>query len=147
PEFEASNENAAEPPADSGENATAETSQTNAAKQSSSTSEVLKFLLDRTQYIKALEAEDTPEAYSRIDNLRELVNAAIDSRDRGESLAEFLDHAALVSDADDYDERAQVTLMTLHAAKGLEFPLVFLAGMEEGLFPHSRTLLNPDEME
>ena len=76
-----------------------------------------------------------------------MVNAAADSRDRGESLAEFLDHAALVSDVDAYDERAQVTLMTLHAAKGLEFPLVFLAGMEEGLFPHSRTLLNPDDME
>jgi DNA helicase-2/ATP-dependent DNA helicase PcrA len=82
-----------------------------------------------------------------MDNLRELVNAAIDSRERGETLAEFLDHAALVSDADDYDARAQVTLMTLHAAKGLEFPLVFLVGMEEGLFPHSRTLLSPEELE
>src|SRR5438105_7347657 len=118
-----------------------------AAPRAANTAELLKFLLDRTGYIKVLEEEDTPEAYSRIENLRELVNAAADSRDRGESLAEFLDHAALVSDADAYDERAQVTLMTLHAAKGLEFPLVFLAGMEEGLFPHSRTLLNPDEME
>ena len=63
----------------------------------------------------------------------------MDSRDRGETLDEFLDHAALVSDADQYDEHAQITLMTLHAAKGLEFPLVFLAGLEEGLFPHSRT--------
>src|SRR5438309_2248550 len=118
-----------------------------AAPRAANTAELLKFLLDRTGYIKVLEEEDTPESYSRIENLRELVNAAADSRDRGESLAEFLDHAALVSDADAYDERAQVTLMTLHAAKGLEFPLVFLAGMEEGLFPHSRTLLNPDEME
>jgi DNA helicase-2/ATP-dependent DNA helicase PcrA len=111
------------------------------------TAEILKFLIDRTGYIKQLEAEDTPEAYSRIENLRELVNAAMDSRDRGETLDQFLDHAALVSDADQYDERAQITLMTLHAAKGLEFPLVVLAGMEEGLFPHSRTMLEPDSIE
>ena len=112
-----------------------------------STAELLKFLIDRTGYIKQLEAEDTPEALARIENLRELVNAAMDSRDRGETLNEFLDHAALVSDADDYDENARITLMTLHAAKGLEFPLVFLAGLEEGLFPHSRTLMAPDDIE
>ncbi|MFI5114649.1 MAG: ATP-dependent helicase [Terriglobales bacterium] len=111
------------------------------------TAELLKFLIDRTRYIQQLEEEDTPEAYSRIENLRELVNAAMDSRDRGEALDQFLDHAALVSDADQYDERAQITLMTLHAAKGLEFPLVILAGLEEGLFPHSRTLLEPDSIE
>jgi DNA helicase-2/ATP-dependent DNA helicase PcrA len=111
------------------------------------TAELLKFLIDRTGYIKQLEEEDTPEAYSRIENLRELVNAAMDSRDRGETLDQFLDHAALVSDADQYDEHAQITLMTLHAAKGLEFPLVVLAGMEEGLFPHSRTMLEPDAIE
>ncbi len=112
-----------------------------------STAEILKYLIDRTGYIKQLEEEDTPEAYSRIENLRELVNAAMDSRDRGETLDQFLDHAALVSDADAYDERAQITLMTLHAAKGLEFSLVFLAGLEEGLFPHSRTFLQPDDIE
>ncbi len=112
-----------------------------------STGELLKFLIDRTGYIKLLESEDTPEALARIENLRELVNAALDSRDRGETLAEFLDHAALVSDADQYDESARITLMTLHAAKGLEFPLVFLIGLEEGLFPHSRTLLAPDDIE
>jgi DNA helicase-2/ATP-dependent DNA helicase PcrA len=111
------------------------------------TAEILKFLIDRTGYIKQLEEEDTPEADSRIENLRELVNAAMDSRDRGETLDQFLDHAALVSDADQYDEHAQITLMTLHAAKGLEFPLVVLAGMEEGLFPHSRTMLEPDSIE
>ena len=71
----------------------------------------------------------------------------MDSRDRGETLDQFLDHAALVSDADAYDEAAQITLMTLHAAKGLEFPLVFLGGLEEGLFPHSRTFLQPDDVE
>ncbi len=111
------------------------------------TAELLKFLIDRTGYIKILEAEDSPEAYSRIENIRELVNAAMDSKDRGETLDQFLDHAALVSDADAYDARAQITLMTLHAAKGLEFPLVFLCGLEEGLFPHSRTFLNPDDIE
>jgi DNA helicase II / ATP-dependent DNA helicase PcrA len=111
------------------------------------TAELLKFLIDRTGYIKILENEDSPEAYSRIENIRELVNAAMDSKDRGETLDQFLDHAALVSDADAYDERAQITLMTLHAAKGLEFPLVFLCGLEEGLFPHSRTFLNPDDIE
>src|SRR5271169_1901169 len=112
-----------------------------------STADILKFLIDRTGYIKLLEDEDTPEALSRIENLHELVNAAMDSRDRAETLDQFLDHAALVSDADDYDERAQITLMSLHAAKGLEFPLVFLSGLEEGLFPHPRTMLQPDDVE
>ncbi|KAA6460303.1 ATP-dependent DNA helicase Rep [Acidobacteria bacterium AB60] len=109
--------------------------------------ELIRFLIDRTGYIRALEAEGSPEAISRIENLKELANAAHDAEVRGETLADFLDHAALASDADQYDPEARVTLMTLHAAKGLEFPLVFLAGMEEGLFPHSRTLNNPDELE
>jgi DNA helicase-2/ATP-dependent DNA helicase PcrA len=109
--------------------------------------EILKFLIDRTGYIKQLEEEATPDSFARIENLRELVNAAMDSRDRGETLAEFLDHAALVSDVDTYDPRGRVTLMTLHSAKGLEFNLVFLIGMEEGLFPHSRTFEDPDQME
>jgi DNA helicase-2/ATP-dependent DNA helicase PcrA len=123
------------------------TGQQDASVRLPSTADILKFLIDRTGYIKLLEAEDTPEAFSRIENLRELVNAAMDSRDRGETLDQFLDHAALISDADDYDERSQVTLMSLHAAKGLEFPLVFLSGLEEGLFPHSRTMLQPDDVE
>ena len=109
--------------------------------------ELIRFLLDRTGYIKALETEGSPEAFSRIENLKELANAAHDAEARGETLADFLDHAALASDTDQYDPDARVTLMTLHAAKGLEFPLVFLAGLEEGLFPHSRTLSNPDELE
>jgi DNA helicase-2/ATP-dependent DNA helicase PcrA len=109
--------------------------------------DLIKFLNDRSGYIRALEDEATPESFSRIENLKELANAAQDATARGESLAEFLDHAALVSDADSYSAEARVTLMTLHAAKGLEFPLVFLAGMEEGLFPHSRTLTDPEQME
>ncbi|HLJ77694.1 MAG TPA: UvrD-helicase domain-containing protein [Acidobacteriaceae bacterium] len=109
--------------------------------------ELIKFIIDRTGYIRSLEEEGTPEAFSRIENLKELANAAQDAQERGESLAEFLDHAALVSDQDQYDPEARITLMTLHAAKGLEFPLVVLAGMEEGLFPHSRTLVDPPQME
>ena len=109
--------------------------------------ELIKFLNDRSGYIRALEEEATPESFSRIENLKELANAAQDAQERGESLHEFLDHAALVSDADSYSEEARVTLMTLHAAKGLEFPLVFLSGMEEGLFPHSRTLTDPTGLE
>jgi DNA helicase-2/ATP-dependent DNA helicase PcrA len=116
-------------------------------EQKVSTAELLKFLIDRTRYMQLLEAEDSPDAQARIENLRELVNAAMDSRDRGESISDFLDHAALVSDVDQFDDAQQITLMTLHAAKGLEFPLVFLVGMEEGLFPHSRTLLVPSEIE
>jgi DNA helicase-2/ATP-dependent DNA helicase PcrA len=115
--------------------------------EAANVAEIIKFLLDRTGYIKQLETEDTPESLSRIENLKELVNAAMDSRDRGETLGDFLDHAALVSDVDQFDASQQITLMTLHAAKGLEFPLVALVGLEEGLFPHSRTLLNPDEIE
>ena len=109
--------------------------------------ELIKFLNDRSGYIRALEDEATPESFSRIENLKELANAAQDAQERGETLAEFLDHAALVSDADQYSAEARVTLMTLHAAKGLEFPLVFLAGMEEGLFPSSRTLVDPTGIE
>ncbi len=115
--------------------------------EAANVAEIIKFLIDRTGYIRQLEQEDTPESLSRIENLKELVNAAMDSRDRGEAIGDFLDHAALVSDTDQYEASQQITLMTLHSAKGLEFPLVFLGGLEEGLFPHSRTLLSPDDME
>ena len=109
--------------------------------------ELIKFLNDRSGYIRALEEEATPESFSRIENLKELANAAQDAQERGETLHEFLDHASLVSDTDSYSAEARVTLMTLHSAKGLEFPLVFLAGMEEGLFPHSRTFTDPTGLE
>ncbi len=109
--------------------------------------ELIKFLNDRSGYIRALEDEGTPESFSRIENLKELANAAQDAEERGETLDEFLDHAALSSDSDQYSAEAKVTLMTLHAAKGLEFPLVFLTGMEEGLFPSARTMMDPSGME
>ena len=99
----------------------------------------LRFVEERTGYRKMLEQENTPETEGRIENLDELASAAAEASERGESVTDFLDHAALVADADAVDERAQVSLLTLHNAKGLEFPIVFLAGLEEGLFPHSRS--------
>ena len=83
----------------------------------------------------------------RLGNLDELLNAAVDASERGETIRDFLDHAALVSDADSVDERAPVSLLTMHNAKGLEFPVVFIAGLEEGLFPHSRSLDSEGAME
>jgi len=107
----------------------------------------MQFILDRTGYRNMLSQEKTPESETRLENLDELVNAAAEAQERGESISDFLDHAALVADADAYDEQATVTLMTLHNAKGLEFPLVFLSGMELGLFPHSRSLTSEEMLE
>jgi DNA helicase II / ATP-dependent DNA helicase PcrA len=109
--------------------------------------EILKEILERTGYQRMLESDNDRESESRLGNLAELVNAAAEAAERGESLNEFLDHAALVSDSDALDIRAQVSLLTLHNAKGLEFPIVFLAGLEEGLFPHSRSLDSKAAME
>src|SRR5262249_6793274 len=100
--------------------------------------DVLIWLKERTGYQKMLEQGDTVESQSRLENIDELINAAADAVERGENVNEFLDHAALVADTDDIDLAAQVTLMTLHSAKGLEFPLAIMAGMEEILFPHIR---------
>ncbi len=109
--------------------------------------EFFRRILDRTGYLELLRAENSPEAEGRIENLSELVNAASEAEERGETLAEFLDHAALVSSADQYDERARVTLMTLHSAKGLEFSWVFLVGLEERLFPHLLSLQDEAGLE
>jgi DNA helicase-2/ATP-dependent DNA helicase PcrA len=109
--------------------------------------EFFKSILERTGYLRALELEGTPEAESRIENLRELVNAAAAAESAGEALAQFLDRAALVSESDDYDERARVTLMTLHTAKGLEFSAVYLVGLEEGLLPHKLSAESEEGIE
>jgi DNA helicase II / ATP-dependent DNA helicase PcrA len=107
----------------------------------------VRAVLENTGYRKMLEEEGTQEAQGRLGNLDELLNAAVDASERGETIRDFLDHAALVSDADSVDERAQVSLLTMHNAKGLEFPVVFIAGLEEGLFPHSRSVDSEGAME
>jgi DNA helicase-2/ATP-dependent DNA helicase PcrA len=106
-------------------------------------SAVLKDVLQETGYLEALEAERTIEAQGRLENLEELVNVAVeyDAAEGESSLADFLQQIALISDADQRDDdEGLVTLMTLHNAKGLEYPIVFIIGCEEGVFPHSRAL-------
>jgi DNA helicase-2/ATP-dependent DNA helicase PcrA len=109
--------------------------------------EIVKAAITETGYERALRAENNEEAEARLLNLEELGNAAAEAMERGETLRNFLDHAALISDTDNYTAEAQVTLMTMHAAKGLEFPLVFIAGLEEGLFPLLRAREKKDELE
>ena len=105
---------------------------------------LLNDVLQETGYLESLEAERTIEAQGRIENLEELVNVAAEydaSASEEHSLAEFLQQVALVADADERtDDDGLVTLMTLHNAKGLEYPIVFIIGCEEGVFPHSRAL-------
>ncbi|MGE5586210.1 MAG: DNA helicase PcrA [Bacillota bacterium] len=114
-------------------------------------SEIAKRLIDGSGYLQALREERTVEAETRAENIREFLSVTreFDSRDsEHRGLAAFLEEVALATDVDLLDERQEgVTLMTLHAAKGLEFPVVFLAGMEEGLFPHSRTLDDEKQLE
>jgi DNA helicase II / ATP-dependent DNA helicase PcrA len=112
--------------------------------------ELILDLLETTGYLAELKSEGTIEAESRIENLQELVSAAREFMERSEdrSLQAFLDSVALISDIDALAEgTGSVTLMTLHSAKGLEFPVVFMTGMEEGVFPHSRSLTDDDELE
>jgi DNA helicase-2/ATP-dependent DNA helicase PcrA len=111
-------------------------------------SDIVKAAILDTGYEYSLKGEKTDEAEARLENLQELVNAAVDYDDDGiDGLREFIDHSALVSDQDQYKRDAPVTLMTAHSAKGLEFPIVFIAGLEDGLFPHSRSATDPAEME
>ena len=109
--------------------------------------EFFRTMLDRTGYMDYAEQQDESQETGRAENLRELVNAVAEGAEHGESLGEFLERSALVSDADGYDEKAAVTLLTLHSAKGLEFDHVFLTGMEEGVFPHSRSVNDEDALE
>jgi DNA helicase-2/ATP-dependent DNA helicase PcrA len=111
-------------------------------------SDVVRAAITETGYEASLRGERTDEAEGRLENLQELVNAAVDYDEQGiEGLREFIDHSALVSDQDDYKRDAPVTLMTVHSAKGLEFPLVFIVGLEDGLFPHSRSATDRAELE
>src|SRR5918911_133623 len=119
-----------------------------AASSDSPVSDVVKAAILDTGYSAALKNENSEEAEARLENLQELVNAAVDyDKQEQEGLRDFIDHAALVSDQDQYKRDAPVTLMTMHAAKGLEFPLVFIVGLEDGLFPHARSATDPAELE
>jgi DNA helicase-2/ATP-dependent DNA helicase PcrA len=112
--------------------------------------DITREVLNRTGYADQLDEEQTAEARTRLENVRELVNAAqeFDRYGEGEGLQDFLSQTALLSDQDSLDDDSgSVVLMTLHASKGLEFPVVFIAGMENGLFPHNRSFDEPAEME
>jgi ATP-dependent DNA helicase UvrD/PcrA len=108
---------------------------------------LIERVLDRTGYLDWVEQQDNLEHTTRADNLRELSNAMAEATEQGQTLEDLLDHAALVSDADEFEEDVPVSLMTLHSAKGLEFDAVFLAGLEEGLLPHSRSFNTTAEIE
>ena len=108
--------------------------------------DILQAALDDSGYLAELEAEDSVESHGRVENLGELVGSAREFT----LLDEFLEQVALVADTDELPEgevEDQVVLMTLHSAKGLEFPMVFIVGVEEGIFPHIRALTEPTEME
>jgi DNA helicase-2/ATP-dependent DNA helicase PcrA len=118
--------------------------------------DALTRVLDKTGYASHLEHEGTPEADARLENLRELLTAAEDFERVNESVADddrsslerFLDQVALVSDLDSYHERDDcVSMMTAHSAKGLEYPIVFMVGMEEGIFPHAASSRDENEIE
>ncbi|CAN5235638.1 DNA helicase PcrA [soil metagenome] len=121
----------------------AETSQTDKP-----VTDVVIAAIEDTGYANMLRTENSDESATRLENLEELVNAAVDyDKQEQNGLRDFIDHSALVSDTDKYDRNASVTLMTVHAAKGLEFPIVFLVGLEDGIFPHSRSLNDALELE
>jgi DNA helicase-2/ATP-dependent DNA helicase PcrA len=113
-------------------------------------SALIEMVMNDSGYLAELENERTPQSEARIENLRELLSVAKEFGTTGdaEGLEAFLNHVALVSDIDTAElSGTKVTMMTLHSAKGLEFPVVFLAGLEEGIFPHARTLMNETEIE
>ncbi len=104
---------------------------------------IMQVALEESGYLHELEEEDSVESAGRLENIAELIGSA----EEFTVVDEFLEQVALVADTDDLDSDNNVMLMTLHAAKGLEFPVVFLVGCEEGVFPHNRTLLDPEELE
>jgi DNA helicase-2/ATP-dependent DNA helicase PcrA len=117
-------------------------------ESTSPVSDLVKAAILDTGYENALKSENSDEAEGRLENLQELVNAAVDYDEQGaEGLRDFIDHSALVADTDQYKADVPVTLMTAHSAKGLEFPLVFLVGLEDGLFPHARSLSDSSDIE
>jgi DNA helicase-2/ATP-dependent DNA helicase PcrA len=117
-------------------------------ESTSPVSDLVKAAILDTGYENALKAENNDEAEARLENLQELVNAAVDYDEQGpDGIREFIDHSALVADTDQYKGDVPVTLMTAHSAKGLEFPVVFIVGLEDGLFPHSRSLSDSSDIE
>ncbi len=123
-----------------------------ACAQHGTLAETFRLAIHETGYARALRertllATDPLEVENRLQNLEELLGAAAEADERGETVREFVDRMALVSDADDYDPDAPITLMTMHSAKGLEFSTVFIVGLEEGLFPHARSSDDPEELE
>jgi DNA helicase-2/ATP-dependent DNA helicase PcrA len=121
---------------------------TGASETDKKVSDVVISAIDDSGYSLMLRSENTDEAEARLENLEELVNAAVDyDRSEESGLRDFIDHAALTSDTDKFDRNATVTLMTVHSAKGLEFPVVFLVGLEDGIFPHSRSINDLKELE
>ena len=107
----------------------------------------LRTVLEESGYMDMLKDRNTPEDVARIENLEELTRAVAESMEAGETFTDFLDAAALVSDADQFEGKPGVTLITLHSTKGLEFDHVFLTGMEEGICPHSRSLTEEKGIE
>ncbi|HEX2054274.1 MAG TPA: 3'-5' exonuclease, partial [Actinomycetota bacterium] len=119
-------------------------------RDGASVRDIIQVAWERSGYMAELESERSIEALGRVENLKELAGVAAEFQDRvpDGTLEDFLAQTSLVSEQDEYDEEeSTVTLMTLHNAKGLEFPIVFLTGMEEGVFPHMRSLTEPDELE
>nr|WP_025775778.1 DNA helicase PcrA [Clostridium botulinum] len=119
-------------------------------KDEISVSVLIKEILEETGYLKELKNSKNPDDVSRVENLKELVSAAADFERESEdkSLGAFLEKVALVTDIDNYDENSDsVAMMTVHSAKGLEFPVVFMVGMENGIFPGTQSLSDPKEME